>query len=98
MVKVIETNLSIKDGKVFDHQSRMVEAESWTEYVDYYKQNIKSDRKQSKFKTVQGMFGGSLPRYGDLSELKYDDFHLSCYHTNPYGMVTMKLAYCVYDI
>ena len=97
MVKVVETNLSMKDGKIYDHQSRMVKAESWEEYIDYYKRNIKSDREHSKFKTLTGMFGDSLPRYGNLSELKYDDFHLSCYHTSPYGMTTMKLAYCIYE-
>lgn len=93
MVKIIETFLSMKDGKVFDHQSRIVEAESWGEYVNYYKENIKSDRQHSKFKSLTNLFGDSLPRYGDITELKYDDFHLSCYHTNSDGMVTMKLAY-----
>lgn len=31
MVKIIETNLRMKDGKVFDHQSRIIEVESWKE-------------------------------------------------------------------
>lgn len=93
MVKIIETNLSMKDEKVYDHQSRMVEAESWEEYVNYYKDNIETDRQHSKFKSLTNLWGDSLPRYGDITEFKYDDFHLSCYHTNPFGMVTMKLAY-----
>ena len=93
MKVIIETNLSIKDGVVVDHQSRVVEAKSWDEYVEYYKQNIESDREHSKFKSLTGLFGDSLPRYGDITEFKHDDFHLSCYHISPYGIVTMKLAY-----
>lgn len=93
MKVIIETNLSLKDGVVVDHQSRAIEAKSWDEYVEYYIQNIKSDRKHSKFKSLTNLFGDSLPRYGDITEFKYDNFHLSCYHTNPNGQVTMKLAY-----
>ena len=93
MKVIIETNLSLKDGVIVDHQSRVIEAKSWDEYVEYYRQNIESDRKHSKFKSLTGLFGDSLPRYGDIKELKYDNFHLSCYHTNPNGQVTMKLAY-----
>lgn len=93
MVKIIETNLNMKDDKVFDHQSRMVETESWEEYVNYYKENIETDRQHSKFKSLTNLWEDSLPRYGDITEFKYDDFHLSCYYTNPFGMVMMKLAY-----
>lgn len=92
-IMIIETNLSIKDGEVFDHQSRIVEAESWEAYVDYYKQNIEPDRKHSNFKSLTRMIGDSLPRYGNITEFKYDNFHLSCIHTNLEGMQTMKLAY-----
>ena len=38
---IIETNLRLKDGGVVDHQSRVIEAKSWDEYVEYYRQNIK---------------------------------------------------------
>ena len=93
MVKIIETFLSMKDGKVFDHQSRIIEAESWGEYVNYYKENIKSDRQHSKFKSLTSLFGDPLPRYGDITDLKYDECHVSCYHTNSGGMITTKLAY-----
>lgn len=93
MKVIIETNLSLKDDVVVDHQSRVIEAKSWDEYVEYYRQNIESDRKHSKFKSLTGLFGDSLPRYGNITELKYDNFHLSCYYINPNGQVTMKLAY-----
>ena len=87
MKVIIETNLSLKDGVIVDHQSRVIEAKSWDEYVEYYRQNIESDRKHSKFKSLTGLFGDSLPRYGDITEFKYDNFHLSCYHTNPNGQI-----------
>ena len=93
MIKIIETNLSMKNEKVFDHQSRIIEAKSWDEYINYYKQNIESDRQHSKFKSLTDLWGDSLPRYGKITEFKYDDFHLSCYYTNSFGMVSMKIAY-----
>lgn len=77
MVQIIETNLSIKDGQVFDHQSRVVEAKSWDEYICYFEENIEQDRRHIKFKSLTAMWGDSLPRYGEVSELKYDNFHLT---------------------
>ena len=90
---IIETNVSMKDGIAIDHQSRVVEAKSWGDYVEYYKQNLEPDREHSKFKSLTGLSGDSLPRYGDIIEFKYDDFHLSCYHINRQGIMTLKLAY-----
>ena len=90
---IIETNVSMKDGIAIDHQSRIVEAKSWDDYVEYYKQNLETDREHSKFKFFTVLLGDSLPRYGDIIEFKYDDFHLSCYHINRQGMITLKLAY-----
>ena len=89
----IETNVSMKDGIAIDHQSRIVEAKSWDDYVEYYKQNLEPDREHSKFKSLTDLSGDSLLRYGDIIEFKYDDFHLSCYHINRHGMITLKLAY-----
>lgn len=93
MTAIIETNLSIKDGVIVDHQSRVIEMKSWDEYVSYYKQNLSSDRQIVDPKSLTNLWGVILPRFGDITEFKYDDFHLSCYHTNPDGKVTMKLAY-----
>ena len=90
---IIETNVSMKDGIAIDHQSRIVEAKSWDDYVEYYKQNLEPDREHSKFKSLTDLSGDSLPRYGDIIEFKYDDFHLSCYHINRHVMMTLKLAY-----
>lgn len=90
---IIETNISMKDGIAIDHQSRVVEAKSWDDYVEYYKRNLEPDREHSKFESLTGLLGNSLPRYGQIIDFKYDDFHLSCYHTNYRGMVTLKFAY-----
>ena len=90
---IIETNVSMKDGIAIDHQSRVVEAKSWDDYVEYYKQNLEPDREHSKFKSLTDLSGDSLPRYGDIIEFKYDDFHLSCYYINRQGIMMLKLAY-----
>ena len=90
---IIETNVSMKDGIAIDHQSRVVEAKSWDDYIEYYKQNLEPDREHSKFESLTGLLGDSLPRYGAIIESTYDDFHLSCDQINRHGMITLKLAY-----
>lgn len=93
MIKIIETNISLDiDNLMKDHQSRVIEADSWDEYIRYYKQNIETNRNESTFKLLTGLVGSSLPKYGEISELKYDDFHLSCYVTDGFHE-TLKLAY-----
>ena len=37
MVKIIETNLSMSDMIVMDHQNRVVEASSWEDYCNAFK-------------------------------------------------------------
>lgn len=97
MIKIIETNISLdKDNIMKDHQSRVIEAKSWDEYVNYYEQNIEMNRTESRFKSLTGLVGSSLPKYGEITELKYDDFHLSCYVTGS-NCETLKLAYRVFE-
>ena len=38
MTKVIETNLSIEDNNIVDHQSRVIEVDSWDEYINEIKE------------------------------------------------------------
>lgn len=93
MIKIIETNISLDENNLMkDHQSRVIEAKSWDEYVNYYEQNIEMNRTESRFKSLTGLVGSSLPRFGEISELKYDGFHLSCYVTDGFHE-TLKLAY-----
>lgn len=96
MIKIIETNISLeKDNIMKDHQSRVIETKSWEEYVTYFKKNMETNRSESRFKSLTGLVGSSLPKYGEITELKYDDFHLSCYVTDGFHE-TLKLAYRVF--
>ena len=88
MIKIIETNISLDENNLMkDHQSRVIEVTSWEEYVNYYKKNT-----EMNFKSLTGLVGSSLPRCAEISELKYDGFHLSCYVTDGFHE-TLKLAY-----
>ena len=80
---VIETNVSYDSyGKFCDHQSRIIEINSWEDYVQSY-----IDGKAKKFQgTMQGF---NFHEKYNMSSLKYDNFHLSCDFSNG----TQKLAY-----
>lgn len=89
MVEIIETNLSIdNNNKIADHQSRIVLAESWNDYVKAYKQY---NGKPVNFKCYE-VSGSSIPSQVDIYQLKCDDFHLHCMFTNGIHN-TARLAY-----
>lgn len=92
MVKIIETNLSIsKSGAIKDHQSRIVEANSWEEYCKSFDMY---DGNAIEFKSLTNMIGNTVPKEVKLYFLKHDDFHLSCNVWN--GIFkTQKLAYLI---
>lgn len=103
MVKIIETNLSIHNEtyQIMDHQSRIIEAESWDKYIDYYF-NYMNGFDDFKFKCLTNMFGNTLPREAKIENFKFDDYHLSCdvikhidYWGQPHTIITKKLAYLV---
>lgn len=97
MIKIIETNISLDEKNLMkDHQSRVIEVKPWDEYVNYYEQNIEMNRTESRFKSLTGLIGSSLPKYGEIFELKYDNFYLSCYVINGFYK-TLKLAYRVFE-
>lgn len=76
MVEIIETNMIFNTlNQVCDHQSRVVKAESWEEYVTAYN-NYNGELKV--FNSLTGIYGASIPANREIKELKYDDFHLSC--------------------
>lgn len=88
---VIETNISYENGiKEFcDHQSRIVIVESWEDYINTY------INQESVF--YQGTMGGrNFSQISKVSDLEYDDFHLSCDIDNGFW-ITKKLAYKVQD-
>lgn len=72
MSKIIETNISLSD-----FQSRVIE-EDWDIYVKYFTNS--TEIKSKIYIDILGMqVGKSIPEDCVISELKYDDFHLSCY-------------------
>ena len=75
MVKIIETNLSLdKTGAIRDHQSRIVEATAWDRYCRAY-ENYDGGCVEFHSKTMPG---ATLKSNCLLTELIYDDTHLSC--------------------
>ena len=90
MIQVIETNLSIdKDDTIRDHQSRIVEVEDWDTYFKAFeKYNVEAVYFKSKT-----MRGYSILSNCTMTDLIYDDIHLSCMVLHRSGFITKKLAY-----
>lgn len=90
MIQVIETNLSIdKDDAIRDHQSRIVEVEDWDTYCKVFEE-YNGDAVYFKLKTMRGY---SILSNCTITDLIYDDIHLSCMVLHLSGLVTKKLAY-----
>lgn len=63
MVKVIETNLSIgNNNEILDHQSRIIEVDTWDEFVNEIKEGKSVDR-------IGTLWGLTLPRQGKVENL-----------------------------
>lgn len=74
-IEVIETNLIIDENNIIrDHQSRVVEADSWDTYCDA---NKNYNGKAVFFKS-KVMKGNSIQSNCKISNLEYDEMHLSC--------------------
>jgi len=95
MIKVIETNLSIDQEEnhaiIKDHQSRVIEVDSWEEYI----QEIKDGESVSRKCVIGNLHGKTIPSDAIVSNLVYDDFHLSYDIINRFGFWSKKLAYRV---
>lgn len=92
VVKIIEMNLSMtRCGAIKDHQARIIEASSWDEYVESFKNY---DGKSVEFKSLTSMIGNSINRELHLYNLESDDFHLSCNLSNTM-FETKHLAYLI---
>jgi hypothetical protein len=73
--RVIETNLSFDDeGKLQDHQSRIIVVDSWDNYV----QEIKKGKYVKRHAEFGGMHGLSIPEEAVVLNFVFDDYHLSC--------------------
>ena len=93
MIEVIETNISFtcprKESedcyiKIMDHQSRVIEADSWEQYVLHY---YSPDGSFFRHKFPQ-----TFPRQCTIAQLKWDEYHLSCIVDNG-RFLTYRLAY-----
>ncbi|WP_182006290.1 hypothetical protein [Priestia aryabhattai] len=73
MIEVIVTNLSVQlDNRIIDHQSYVVEIESWNELIK------RLENTEWTFTEEYEKYKGIAPRHTDeLANLKYDDYHLS---------------------
>jgi hypothetical protein len=92
-IKVIETNISLNPNSendiMLDHQSRIIEVESWDNFV----KEIKDAQTVIRKAYIGSMEGNSIPRDAEIQNLKYDDFHLSCDVINWLGHKSKKLVY-----
>jgi hypothetical protein len=90
MIKVIETNLMLNSiNNIEDHQSRVIEVESWESYVAEIKEG-KSVYRKSIFGCLDGC---SLPEKAQVENLMYDEYHLDCTVIDRHGFISKKLAY-----
>ena len=90
MNRIIETNISIDDkGQIADHQSRIIQVESWESYIE----EIKSGETKYRMSYLGNVHGCSLPKFCRVDNLVFDDFHMSCNVWNYANMLTKKLAY-----
>jgi len=92
MIKVIETNLSIdEENTIKDHQSRVIEVDSWEEYI----QEIKDAKSVSRNSVLGSLHGNTIPSSAVVEITSLDDFHLDCDIVNRYGILSKKLAYMI---
>jgi len=90
MIKVIETNLSIdEENTIKDHQSRVIEVESWEQYV----QEIKDCKVVIRNAFLGTLHGTTIPTDAKIYDLTYDENHLDCEVINRFGIASRKLAY-----
>lgn len=94
---VIETNLMIgKNNAVVDHQSRIIQVESWDSYCKAYKE-YKGEGVYFESETLSGY---SLLSNCEISNLQIDTVHLSCDITKYTGdkelFTDKRLAYRVF--
>jgi hypothetical protein len=92
MIKIIETNISLNENdEIMDHQARVVEVESWQEFIE----EAKNHKSISRVSLIGVCHGLSFPLSGKIENLKYNDHTLSCNITLWNGLKTKKLVYKV---
>lgn len=92
MIKVIETNLSLKQGcDIMDHQSRVIEVDSWDEYLN----EIKNGECVRRVSYLGFMDGVTIPKKCRVFNFVSDDTHASCEVVLWDGTITKKLMYMI---
>ena len=92
-MKIVETNISYSSKRLEDHQSRVLEVPSWDEYCDLYR-NYNGDYNGDKYKSVfNQMIGCVMPKNARITDLRIDEFHLTCHIYLFNGYPQYKLAY-----
>jgi hypothetical protein len=97
MAKVIETNLIICDGNVKDFQSRIIEVESWEEYVNLFKNY--SGKAVGLYLAEQDYYleGWVLLNDMIIKYLEIDKYHLIC-NVQKGDISFTKISYLVGEI
>lgn len=62
-------------GQIKNHQSRVIEADSWEEYCKVLEGY---SGKPIEFKCLTSMVGDTIPENVNVYNLQYDEYHLSC--------------------
>lgn len=98
-MKIVETNISYEGFTFHDHQTRVLEIDSWEDYCNLYRNyNGEAIRDEDvKFKDVYNTLlkGCVLPKNANIVSLKIDDFHLTCDLDLWNGTPSHKLVYVV---
>ena len=90
MIRVIETNLFMDyENNIKDHQSRVIEIDSWEEFID----EIINAKTVLRNSYIGSLHGNTIPRQAIVENLICDDFHLSCDVYNFASRKTKKLVY-----
>lgn len=92
MEKVIETNLMLYQGcEIKDHQSRVIEVDSW----DSYLREVKNGKCVSRMSYIGNLIGCTIPKACKVLDFVSDERHASCTVILWNGFVTKKLMYRV---
>jgi hypothetical protein len=90
-LKVIETNIFYNNDIVADHQSRLIEVDSWDEYISLY--NNYNGEPTGEYKG--NLMGYTLPKNAHIDSLTYDKFHLRCNLILWNNQLALKTAYLI---
>lgn len=91
MVKIIETNLSVDgENNIKDHQAKLELINDWKDYCKKY-QNYSGRRVYCS--VASSMPGADIPADAKITNLQFDECHLSCDITNRNHFTTKRFVY-----